>query len=135
MRSHTILGSKLTIILTSIICVILILGGYVFSKITSDLVITPVEDMIMKIQEITKDPLKAAQEEEEKFLYQELDEKDDFKNETKNFEDEKLKIKKDGDTPMETQVLESQLTKIGALLALGFGEAGASIIAKNMQVA
>jgi hypothetical protein len=98
-------------------------------------VITPVEDMIMKIQEITKDPLKAAHEEEEKFLYQELDEKDDFKNETKNFEDEKLKIKKDGDTPMETQVLESQLTKIGALLALGFGEAGASIIAKNMQVA
>ena len=94
MRSHTILGSKLTIILTSIICVILILGGYVFSKITSDLVITPVEDMIMKIQEITKDPLKAAHEEEEKFLYQELDEKDDFKNETKNFEDEKLKIKK-----------------------------------------
>jgi hypothetical protein len=29
--------------------------------------------MIMKIQEITKDPLKAAHEEEEKFLYQELE--------------------------------------------------------------
>jgi len=27
----------------------------------------------MKIQEITKDPLKAAHEEEEKFLYQELE--------------------------------------------------------------
>ena len=73
MRSKANLASKLTIILTSIICLILILGGYVFSKITSDLVITPVEDMIMKIQEITKDPLKAAHEEEQKFLYQELD--------------------------------------------------------------
>lgn len=133
MRSKGKLGAKLTIVLTSIICIILILGGYVFSKITSDLVITPVEDMIMKIQEITKDPLKAAHEEEEKFLYQELDEKNDHRNETKNLED--VKRKKDGDPPMETQVLESQLTKIGALLALGFGEAGASIIAKNMQVA
>ena len=80
MRSKAKLGSKLTIILTSIICLILILGGYVFSKITSDLVITPVEDMIMKIQEITKDPLKAAHEEEEKFLYQELDSKDNGNN-------------------------------------------------------
>ena len=84
MRSKAKLGSKLTIILTSVICIILIIGGYVFSKITSDLVITPVEDMIMKIQEITKDPLKAAHEEEEKFLYQELDEKDNVNNETKN---------------------------------------------------
>ena len=34
---------------------------------------------------------------------------------------------------METAVLESTLSKIGALLALGFGEAGSAIIAKNME--
>jgi len=33
---------------------------------------------------------------------------------------------------METAVLENTLTKIGALLALGFGEAGSEIIASNM---
>ena len=34
---------------------------------------------------------------------------------------------------METTMLESTLSKIGALLALGFGEAGSEIIAKNMS--
>ena len=32
----------------------------------------------------------------------------------------------------ETAILESTIIKIGALLALGFGEAGSIIIAKNM---
>lgn len=35
--------------------------------------------------------------------------------------------------PMETAVLEKTIIKIGSLLALGFGEAGAGIIAHNMQ--
>ena len=34
---------------------------------------------------------------------------------------------------METVVLEQTIVKIGALLALGFGEAGSKIIAENMQ--
>jgi len=34
---------------------------------------------------------------------------------------------------METAVLEQTIIKIGALLALGFGEAGSEIIATNMQ--
>ena len=34
---------------------------------------------------------------------------------------------------METGILESLLIKIGALLAIGFGEAGSEIIASNMQ--
>lgn len=33
----------------------------------------------------------------------------------------------------ETQVLKDTLIKISALLALGFGEAGSEIIAKNME--
>ena len=37
------------------------------------------------------------------------------------------------DEPMETTMLESTLSKIGALLAIGFGEAGSEIIAKNME--
>ena len=33
---------------------------------------------------------------------------------------------------METVLLEQTIVKIGALLALGFGEAGSKIIAENM---
>ena len=34
---------------------------------------------------------------------------------------------------METKVLEHTLQKIGGLLAIGFGEAGSHVIAKNME--
>jgi hypothetical protein len=34
---------------------------------------------------------------------------------------------------METSILESLVIKIGALLAVGFGEAGSEIIAANMN--
>ena len=34
---------------------------------------------------------------------------------------------------METTILESTLSKIGALLALGFGEAGSMIISQNIK--
>ena len=33
----------------------------------------------------------------------------------------------------ETSILESTIIKIGALLALGFGEAGSEIVAKNLK--
>lgn len=41
-------------------------------------------------------------------------------------------LKKKNDGPMETVLLEQIIVKIGALLALGFGEAGSKIIAQNM---
>mmetsp|Transcript_32583 Transcript_32583/g.49830 ORF Transcript_32583/g.49830 Transcript_32583/m.49830 type:complete len:168 (+) Transcript_32583:2381-2884(+) len=45
----------------------------------------------------------------------------------------KGKKKKDTDEVHETDVLESAIVKIGHLLALGFGEAGGSIIQQNMS--
>jgi hypothetical protein len=43
----------------------------------------------------------------------------------------KKKNTKEG--PHETQILEQTIIKIGALLALGCGEAGAAIIAENIS--
>ena len=51
------------------VCFVLSAGAMIFSKLTQDLVITPIENMIEKVQAITKDPLKAAHEEEEKLLF------------------------------------------------------------------
>ena len=36
--------------------------------------------------------------------------------------------------PMETVMLEKTIIKLGGLLALGFGEAGAEVIGQNMKV-
>ena len=58
------------------VCIVLASGAMIFSKITTDLVISPIEDMIVKVNNITKDPLKAAHDEEERLLYEEIAEKE-----------------------------------------------------------
>ena len=69
LRSNVQLSSMLSIITTFMVCFVLSAGAMIFSKLTQDLVITPIENMIEKVQAITKDPLKAAHEEEEKLLF------------------------------------------------------------------
>jgi malonyl CoA-acyl carrier protein transacylase len=81
--------------------------------------------MIHKVKKIAKNPLEAAQEEENQALAMEK-----FMEENKS---KKKKKNKDKDGPFETVILESTIVKIGALLAIGFGEAGSEIIAKNME--
>lgn len=81
--------------------------------------------MIHKVKKIAKNPLEAAQEEENQALAMEK-----FMEEKKS---KKKKKNKDKDGPFETVILESTIVKIGALLAIGFGEAGSEIIAKNME--
>lgn len=112
---------------TFLVCIVLGSGAMFFSKLTTDLVISPIEDMVSRVNNITNDPLKAAHEEEERLLYEEMAEKQDADN--TNLEGVK-NMSKEG--PLETAMLEKTLSKIGALLALGFGEAGSKIIAQNM---
>jgi len=83
--------------------------------------------MIDKVKKIAKNPLEAAQEEENQALAMEKLMEIELK---KNKGKKKEKIK---EAPFETQILESTIVKIGALLAIGFGEAGSNIIAKNME--
>ena len=52
--------------------------------------------------------------------------------ENKKNKGKKRRLKKK-EAPLETVVLEKTIVKIGALLALGFGEAGSKIIAENMK--
>jgi len=81
--------------------------------------------MISKVNRIARNPLEAAQEEENEALaYEKAKAKEKKKNKGKK----KKKIEAD----YETVKIEQTIIKIGALLALGFGEAGAKIIADNM---
>lgn len=70
--------------------------------------------MITKVKTIAQNPLDAAKEEEE-----------EAKKEQLLLDGKKVKKRK---IPYETQLLEQTIVKIGALLALGFGEGGARIV-------
>ena len=58
----------LGILTTFMICFVLGASTMLFSKLTTDLVVTPIENMIKKVEAITSDPLKAAHDEEENLL-------------------------------------------------------------------
>ena len=123
-RTETRTAAILGIVITVTICVILATGSFLLSKVTQDLVLSPIEDMISKVKDITKNPIEAAQQAEEDAVTKEAEERKKAKATGK-------KIKKT--TPLETEVLQNTLNKISSLLAVGFGEAGSKIIAENMQ--
>ena len=102
--------------------------------------------MIEKVNQITKDPIAAAHEDEERLLYEEIQELEKSKNagtpnSTPNVsareEDKDGKEEENLDANdkvlKETEVLENTLSKIGGLMAVGYGEAGSKIIAQNMK--
>lgn len=90
---------------TVFICLVLAFGALLFSLDANNLVLRPLERMIAKINRIALSPLSVKRE--------------------------ALKEHKDKNL-METTVLENAITKLGTLLALGFGDAGATIIAANI---
>jgi len=47
----------LGIITTLTICVVLAAGSLLLSKVTQDLVLSPIEDMISKVKDITRNPI------------------------------------------------------------------------------
>lgn len=128
-RSSNRLKAALSICNTFFICFVLAGGTLVFSSHCNELVISPVEQMITKVSRIAANPLVAAQEEEnEAIALEKL--QDSNGNSQKKRKCCRPNKKED---ILETDVLERTIIKIGALLALGFGEAGSQIIAQNIQ--
>jgi len=81
--------------------------------------------MIEKIKLLAQDPLAAASDE--------VDQAGVFSFAASNLETEKEKIiRKSRKEEYETELLEHAIVKIGHLLALGFGEAGGTIIQQNV---
>ena len=110
-------SSILSIIRTVFVCLVLAGASLIFAQDATELVLEPVESMLEKINNITQNPLQAAQDEEEQaYLMTKLGRK------TLSDED-----------PNETGILLRIIVKIGRLLAVGFGEAGSEIIVKNLS--
>ena len=60
LKKNTILGSGLGIARTFFVCFVLSAGALLFSRDANELVIAPIEAMIMKVNKIAKNPLEAA---------------------------------------------------------------------------
>ncbi len=115
--------SLLSIIRTLFICLVLSIASYFFTNDANTLVLNPIERMLEIVKLIAKNPLAAASDEVQKAgMLTLLENQEHDKNKNANTEDAQY----------ETAILEKAIIKIGHLLALGFGEAGAKIIAQNI---
>lgn len=95
----------LSIIITAFVSILLASMGLLFSRDAYQLVIHPIEKMKHTVQQLSENPLLHL---------------------------ERVKNHR-GNHSSETDVLELAITKMAALLQIGFGSAGAEIIAKNLS--
>ena len=102
-KQNQVATSILSIGLTVFIISLLMIGTFSFNSAIGKLVIGPIEKMVALVHEISLDPLGAN--------YKDMSEEDGFM------------------AGMETTTLLITINKIGSLMRVGFGEAGASVIA------
>eukprot|EP00435_Cladocopium_sp_Y103_P041386 s9_g11.t1 len=148
-RSGAQLEAILNTAQTVFICFLLGFGAMTFSQDANRLVLTPIERMISKLDKIRNNPLEAMTIGDEEHHREQVraikrgqqrdpDAESDAKRNccsrccsaTLKCIRRRSSAPKQIPEPMETVVT---IIKIGSLLALGFGEAGAEIIGQNMR--
>ncbi|OMJ76643.1 hypothetical protein SteCoe_23946 [Stentor coeruleus] len=129
-RIDSRLEAQLNACKTIFVCIVLVAAAIFFTNDANKFAIIPIEKMINKVKAIASNPLKIA-EEKVVDIYDVIEE--ESKSRWKKFCKGCKKSSKEGPTEYETKVLENTFVKIGVLLALGFGEAGASIISSNVK--
>jgi class 3 adenylate cyclase len=101
----TVTQAWISILITSFVSVLLATMGFLFSRDAHKMVIRPIEMMKYTVQQLSENPLLHL----EKIKHRETNESN------------------------ETDILNQAITKMGALLQVGFGSAGAEIIGKNLS--
>merc|ERR1719199_1174760 len=136
-RSTTTMEAGLNMLQTVFICLCVGIGAMTFSSDADTLLLKPIERMIKKMETIKDNPLEAMRLGDMDFRRQELENAKRKESYSELNRVQKVwsiiagKSKKVSE-PMETVILEKTIIKLGGLLALGFGEAGAEIIGQNM---
>jgi class 3 adenylate cyclase len=136
-RGSTRLEAELSICQTCFICLCVAVGAMSFNKDANELLLKPIERMITKMESIKDNPLEAMKLGDREYVREELAEAKKIEHLGKMGCCRRLvynmcshrKVKE----PMETVMLEKTIIKLGGLLALGFGEAGAEVIGQNMK--
>mmetsp|Transcript_25011 Transcript_25011/g.54525 ORF Transcript_25011/g.54525 Transcript_25011/m.54525 type:complete len:934 (+) Transcript_25011:232-3033(+) len=103
-REEAVLG----ILLTTFVISLLAIGTMTFSRDVNTLVIVPIEKMVKLVRDISANPL----------------------GKNHYLRPEEIKEMDDG---METTLLLHTISKIAGLMRIGFGEAGAEIIGRNLN--
>lgn len=117
------INAVLSMLRTIFVCICLAGAALFFVKDMNTIILTPIENMVKKIETITENPINAAAiQEKEAFVWHTL-----YSNNK-----EALKLREE-QKHYETSQLEEIIVKIGALLAIGFGEAGSNIISANIN--
>ena len=129
-RYDTRLEAMLSMFRTVFICAVLSLGAVYLTKDANSLVIEPIEKMIAKVQKIAKNPVGVLEED----LLDIYDlEKGNNHTVAQTWWQRMCCISVKPTKELETSVLESSILKLGALLAISFGEAGARVIGENIS--
>lgn len=131
--------SRFSLGLTFFVMVLLIVASMMFTRDANNLVLRPVQNMVERVEAIRDKPLLAMKMADDEFKAEEIKKaQQDRLNQQKcrkflmDLVTLRLCSRADKDL-METVVLEKTIIKLGSLLALGFGEAGADIIGNNMR--
>jgi len=138
-RKFTHEDSMYSILVTLLCVVVLTFAAILFTNDADRLVLGPLEVMISKVERIRDNPLMAMKMSDDEFRQEEVrkhkeSKKDEQRSQSQVIQDILLcKGEKKVAEPMETVILEKTIIKIGSLLALGFGQAGANIIEENMS--
>jgi len=103
--------SLLTILRTIFIFVLLVVGKISVSRDVNNLVTIPIQKMVQLIREISHNPLR------------------------KDYSVTTGAMTANTDDVFETELLLGNISKIAALMRIGFGEAGAEIIGRNLNMA
>jgi len=122
--------------ITGFICILLLGASLQFSFDANRLVLRPLEKMIRRVEIIRDDPLVAVHMADEEFKLEEQKKakKKQYNNAILQHVARNCSCSfQDEGEPMETVILEKTIIKLGSLLALGFGEAGANIIGQNLE--
>jgi len=136
-RAAKQLEAGLSILQTIFICFTVGLGAMSFSKDANELLLNPIERMIAKMETIKDNPLEAMRLGDMEYRREEIEHanhREQLAGMSKFWRlIYRYRYLKKTKEPMETAMLEKTIIKLGGLLALGFGEAGAEIIGQNMN--
>lgn len=130
--------ASMNLVTTGFICIVLMAASILISSDSQALVLRPVESMMLKVHMIRINPLMATKLADDAFKQEEILKAKAAKAKKSRWQQIRQVVLctpvKDGqEQPMETIILEKTIIKLGTLLALGFGEAGANIIGHNMS--
>eukprot|EP00437_Effrenium_voratum_P020984 CAMPEP_0181453264 /NCGR_PEP_ID=MMETSP1110-20121109/29635_1 /TAXON_ID=174948 /ORGANISM="Symbiodinium sp., Strain CCMP421" /LENGTH=820 /DNA_ID=CAMNT_0023577577 /DNA_START=314 /DNA_END=2776 /DNA_ORIENTATION=- len=122
---------------TIFVMILLVTASLMFTNDANRLVLRPVEKMISRIEAIRDKPLLAMKMADDEFKAEEIAKARIQRQKEKPLHRLALAVSGLCDSGkkevLETVILEKTIIKLGSLLALGFGEAGADIIGKNMS--